>query len=517
MFGFLLVYIFSDIFGALVLFHRLEPFYSVFVYHSGIALPVTLSAKQMETFWLVAVGSPLIMATAFFVTFFPTSRKLYRLGTVRYGFNPPFWIVMLVYGVLIFFAVRSLEQAGAFDLLGTWGNYADLVEARWGLFATLSFFEFANFYQFIPVVAIVAMLVGLEKRGWARVLGLLCAFIAVLVGVMIFQKKAVLITMLMMALALIIRSYFGDPKRVARLVGLAGASLVALVLVFFTASAVPILTSQISTVGNASNTTQNVDFVEEWRKRSAEIVDAGESVANTAAAAHLEMLGEQVLQRAAQNELNNNDRLAEITDSDASVVSAEEAVELKILGEQVLQQAARSEFKNNPVIVAIVNFTMRTSVPAVYYLAIFPELHPYYSVDLGQDIIGIGSMPDDNFVVWNHMYPEMPGVVAAPFNFVLFSQGGLWTAFAMSAIIGLLLGLVWALVLQAPGSMAVRAAMGAVVVVGTMHLALDALRNTVIVSYGFAWGLLPLLALLLVDHIAGRRHEVRARTTALSD
>ncbi|GAB5429118.1 MAG: hypothetical protein Devi2KO_25770 [Devosia indica] len=476
MFGFLLAYIFSDIFGALVLFYRLEPFYSVFIYHSGIALPATLSAGQMLTFWLVAIGSPFIMIAAFFATFFPTSRKLRRPGPPEYGYDPPFWIVLLVFGVLVYFAARSLEQAGAFDLLGTWGNYADLVEARWGLFATLSFFEFANFYQFIPVVAIVALLVGLEQRGWGRVVGLVCAFVAVLIGVMIFQKKAVLITMLMLALALMVRSYFVDPKRVARLVGLAGASLLALALVFFTASVVPTLTSQQSTVGNASNTTQKVDFVEEWRKRSAEIAASGGSVADASATAELDLLAAQVLEQAAQN-----------------------------------------EFRNNPLIVAIVNLTMRTSVPAVYYIAVFPDLHPYYSLDLGQDIIGIGAMPNDNFIVWNQMYPEMPGVVAAPFNFVLFSQGGLWVVMAMSAITGLVLGVIWALILRSSGSMAVRAAIGAVVVVGTMHLALDALRNSVIVSYGFAWGLMPLLVLLLIGRVAGRRRKERAGTVALSE
>ncbi len=40
-----------------------------------------------------------------------------------------------------------------------------------------------------------------------------------------------------------------------------------------------------------------------------------------------------------------------------------------------------------------------------------------------------------------------------------------------------------------------------------MHLALDALRNTIIVSYGFAWALFPLMVLLIAGRLSGRRRQ----------
>ena len=65
----------------------------------------------------------------------------------------------------------------------------------------------------------------------------------------------------------------------------------------------------------------------------------------------------------------------------------------------------------------------RTSAPAIYYSIVFPERHEFYGLDIGQDILGFGRMPDDNRVVWDHMYPGSPGgAVSAPFQFVSYSQ-----------------------------------------------------------------------------------------------
>ncbi len=91
-------------------------------------------------------------------------------------------------------------------------------------------------------------------------------------------------------------------------------------------------------------------------------------------------------------------------------------------------------------------------------MAVFPDLHPYFPLDLGQDILGFGAMPNDNLIIWNKMYPDMPGVVAAPFNFVLYSQGGLFVTFAMSAMVGTIIGFFWAVVLRSRATTALRAA-----------------------------------------------------------
>ncbi|KJS18995.1 MAG: hypothetical protein VR78_03740 [Hoeflea sp. BRH_c9] len=506
MFVFLLIYLLIDIFGSIVLFTRLEPFYSVFIYHSGITLPVNLDDEQMLMFWLVAIGSPAIMFAAFFAAFQAVSRRFDQTFPVKRDYDPPFWSTVLLFAVLAYFGAYSLVRADGLHSLWTWANYADLVEARWSLFAKLSFFEFTNLYQFIPVVAIVALLVGIKHGGIARIVGIGCAVACLFVGILIFQKKATLTAILMIAFALIIYSYLFDSKRVARLIGLAGASFLIIMVCFFAASVVPTLMGHQSTIGNASNTAQQLDFVKKWRDQ----LEAREAASRSEREKLTDPAHEAKARSGATHEAEARSGAAQSTDKPS-------ISEREILAARVKELVAQNPAKNNLFLATTVGLTMRNSVPAVYYIATFPERHPFYRLDLGQDILGFGAMPDDNHVVWSQMYPEMPGVVAAPYNFVLYSQGGLAISYMMSAVIGLAVGLIWALVLKARGSIALRAAFGSVVVVGTMHLALDALRNTIIVSYGFAWGLVPLLVLLIAGGVTDRLRRTGKEAIAVGD
>lgn len=478
--AFLVIYLISDMFGALVLFHKLEPFYSVFVYHSGISLPVVLSDDQMLTYWLVALGAPLIMSVAFFAVFLRFKKRSADFDPDQRDYDPPFPAVVTFFVILSALGTYSIHRGGGFEALGTWGNYADLVETRWRLYATLSFFEFVNLYQFIPVAAIVALLVGIKYRGWARIIGIVCVIAGVCVGIAIFQKKVVVTTMILTISAVVIYSFFVDPKRIGRIIGFTVVSLLALLAVFFVAAVVPTLSGQKSAIGNSANTTQELDFVEKWRELAAQAT-------------------------------LNPDRWSDLTEEERAALSRLTPKEREALRQKVMaaasKAAAQNRYINDPVFVALNNLTMRSSVPAVYYMAVFPDLHPYFPLDLGQDILGFGAMPNDNLIIWNQMYPDMPGVVAAPFNFVLYSQGGLFVTFAMSAVVGMIIGFFWAVVLRSRGTMALRAALGSVIVVGTMHLALDALRNTIIVSYGFAWALFPLMVLLIAGMLSGWRRQ----------
>jgi hypothetical protein len=137
----------------------------------------------------------------------------------------------------------------------------------------------------------------------------------------------------------------------------------------------------------------------------------------------------------------------------------------------------------------------RYSVPAVAYPLIFPRVLPYYDVDIGLDILGIGAMPDDNVQVQQVLAPGTTGyTVAVPFQFVLYSQGGLPVAIVGAAVVGVLVGAAWAAVLGArPGP--TQSLGGALVVAFAAFLAMDSARNAIIVSYGLAWGA-PIVALL---------------------
>jgi hypothetical protein len=134
----------------------------------------------------------------------------------------------------------------------------------------------------------------------------------------------------------------------------------------------------------------------------------------------------------------------------------------------------------------------RSSAPALYYPIIFPHHHAYFSVAsiFAVDILGIGTFPNDNQVVWHFMNPDIPGTTMVPFQFTLFSQGGLGVALLGSLVIGFLLALAWRFVRSELLPRAWSALLGSMVLLLAVYLALDSLRNSTLVSYGMVWGVL---------------------------
>jgi hypothetical protein len=154
---------------------------------------------------------------------------------------------------------------------------------------------------------------------------------------------------------------------------------------------------------------------------------------------------------------------------------------------------------------------IRTSPSVLAYPAIFPRLRPYYPLDVGLDILGIGRMPDDNYVVYRLLQEFHPrATVSAPFHVVLYSQGGLHVALSGALVIGLGLGLAWAVLLDRlrPGIPA--SLLASLLTVFAIFLALDSVRNAVIVSYGVAWGVLAVAVVHAADAWLPRRRAARA-------
>jgi len=75
-------------------------------------------------------------------------------------------------------------------------------------------------------------------------------------------------------------------------------------------------------------------------------------------------------------------------------------------------------------------------------------------------------------------------------------------ALTMSVVLGFILGITWTATLRVQGSIAIRAMLGAIIATGSMLLALDSLRNTVIASHELFWGLIPLTVLLIAGRVA---------------
>jgi hypothetical protein len=152
----------------------------------------------------------------------------------------------------------------------------------------------------------------------------------------------------------------------------------------------------------------------------------------------------------------------------------------------------------------------RTAAPTLFYPLVFPSQHPYYGLDLGQDVLGIGAAPDDNTVVWHAMNPTIAGTSAAPFQWVLFSQvGWLWTL-ALSALLGVLLALFWRGARSERIDPTYSALLGGLVLLFAVYVAIDSLRNSVIVSYGVGWGVLLVFGAACVATLITRVQRRRA-------
>jgi hypothetical protein len=195
------------------------------------------------------------------------------------------------------------------------------------------------------------------------------------------------------------------------------------------------------------------------------------------------------------------------------------------LGEQL---AAWAEYESSldrgvtPQIV--VSILGRTSGPALTYTIVFPAAHRFYGPDLALDVLcsrRIGcsgrTMPDDNIVVWERMYPNNAGgSVTAPFQFALYSQAGIPWALAGAIALGAILAIWWRAVraraLGAPWSELA----GAVGILLAVNLALDSPRNSLLVSYGALWGLAFVLVIAALDRwLAVRSREASARVARM--
>ena len=363
----------------------------------------------------------------------------------------------IVFYALLLWSLWSLSSGGAFSLLYTWSGYDDWVRARWTLFSSLSFFEFANIYMFLPTAAALVVLAIKPRGALDHGLRWLPTVLTLGVDLMIFQKKPLLLTLLSSGGALWLSAVLSRRAGLARDVMIAAVSCATLVTLYFALVLTPYLLTQ-------------------WGVHS-ELIAGRKPPSGTAQQEMAERLGFG-------------------------------------RGRAPVEPPPRP-FGRPPQLIAAdyaaLSLIMRTPGPALYYPVVFPRQHPFYNLDLGQDILGIGSMPDDNHVVWRAMYPGIAGGAAAPFNFVLYSQGGIAVSLLGAAVVGALAALCWLLALSSSGGVNIRSLLGVLLLLFTMHLSIDSLRNTAIVSYGFIWGGAFVLAayaienLLLKARIAGAR------------
>jgi hypothetical protein len=361
-------------------------------------------------------------------------------------------------------AIWSLIRAGALDHgLAAWFDYNTYVYARFQLLDRLTFFEFVNLYTMLPVWA--AYLVLSEKKLVMRLAPVAMVAVA---QYALASRKALLTSAIIIASAWYAHTRFGSSprRRVTARMHVATLFLAPACLYLF----------------YMGLTVQTV-----IRKDSAAF--------RTIAALIPE---EQVAEARGRAAFRNLRRLASTTSNSFMNRIAVEA-DLSTQYSEVIKNRTHAV-----VLYTLLSPFTRTSITAVVYPVVFPEWHPFYPLDLGLDIFRIGTMPDDNVVVYRFLWPmHHRGQVGAPFQVVLYSQGGLWVALAGSAIVGFLVACCWVWIVGLPRPSAAASLVAGLVITFSAFLAIDSVRNSVVVSYGMIWGVLATAIVFFSTYLVG--------------
>lgn len=468
---FVAVYSLTCLAGALLLLFDFRPYASLFEYFSGFRAPHD-RPDLMPTQLALLLVAPVLMGVAYVMTMrlsiSPITSALRRVDLSK--LKTPSWLAQLVFYVAAGCGFLSLTGVGSVPDLRIWLDPQAWIDARYRVFRDLAFGEFVNVYTLIPVAAAWVILTRRATDLRSQLIRWLPLLVAIALSLLLYQKRPALNVMILVLSAAVLGLQRVDPRK-ARLViasGAAGMALLYLALVmipayFETRVQLRESTSQPSPVA-VSTIVPNNPLLPRL---------AVPSLGPARTAAPVPM----VTPNAEYPVIPTLGTLAGPSATPAVIAEGGK-------GQTVL-------------LYALLGPLNRTSVSALYYPVVFPDLHPYYGLDLGQDMLSklpwfhLPPMPDDNVVIWDQMAPSMPGGrAAAPFQFVLYSQVGLVGALLSSVVVGALLALAWRCVQDRALPMVWSSLAGSLVVLLSVFLAMDSARNSLLVSYGVVWGLL---------------------------
>ena len=409
-------------------------FRTTYVVFSGALVP-DLSMRDVLVALLLLHAGPLLVWIGYESVMRYLPRR--RLTHVQEADTPP-WLPRVVFLATVGAAAYSLVRAEAWRSLLAWADYNSYVHARLRMFDALTFFEFVNVYTLVPLSAGYLILSDGRRRVAAGALAIVLA-----IQYPLAQRKVMLISVLLIACAIYLYRYAGwAPRRSVRsrhqIAWLAGGPLVLY--------AAYLGLTLMTVLGPGSGAFKNLT-ADSQRARRAPL--------------DIPRLG------------------------DAAAVSfrIDESAIARIQSNRVLSVS----------LYVLLSPLTRTSVAAVTYPVVFPNVRPYYRIDVGLDVLGFGAMPDDNLLIYSVLWPEHErGAIGAPFQVALYSQGGLRLACLGSLLVGLALALAWRPFRDLDRPTAIGSLYGALIIVLAAFLAIDSIRNSLIVSYGMAWGLVAL-------------------------
>lgn len=165
------------------------------------------------------------------------------------------------------------------------------------------------------------------------------------------------------------------------------------------------------------------------------------------------------------------------------------------LGALAIQTAWLSGSSPLELIGTLTNLVFRVSSGIPFYLAIFPEQHPFVGVDFGLGWFGIGPSAAPNLLVADRMFPAdtwVQGAIPAPAHVVAYAQAGVWFSLVTMVLVG-------AYIAAASGlgrrhrSVVIRSAyIGACI--GCYNATQTDAVGVVLHSYGLKWWLFGLMA-----------------------
>jgi hypothetical protein len=374
------------------------------------------------------------------------------------GVTPrPFASLAFVTIALTAYLVVREAMAGGFDLVSGWFGYGRFVAGRAAIVKALSTWDFVAAYTMLPLLVGLLMSAVLLERPRSKVrMGVLAAVAAgfLIVNLLLFQKRALLIGLLLIAFVVVAR--FRGHGRFRRLrvrgrliVSIAGG----LYLLYIGLLAATLVPAQ----------------------------PPPPSQAVTALAIQ-----------------------ASQTTFPGLAVTSSTAVTFPSYADAV---SHRRTYNSLPLLFLLAPVT-RTPGPAVAYPALYPGRHAYYSVDLGLWVAGIGNAPNDNQTSFRLLFPNVSsGTNSVPFMFVLYSQGGLLVALAGAFIVGVAWRLAW-ISLSRIVTTGAGACGAALLVLFGINIAQDSVMNSLLVSYGIVWPALVVAAGALAGAVRFKRATV---------